>query len=298
MPALTTQTVAATPPAPGVPALLELELTGYCQLKCVHCYAGSGPGGGRGAMTTADWERVIDQAAVLGVGTVQFIGGEPTLDADLPRLMRHALRSGVRVYVFSNLVHVTGELWELFSRPGVSLGTSWYSADPGKHAEITSSRASHARTLASIAEAVRRGIPVRAVVVDIVAGQGTAEAAAGLRALGVTDIRIRPVQGVGRAAGGGPGQDAAELCGQCGLGRAAVLPDGQVTPCVMGRWLECGNVRDTPLGQILSGPAWRHTITLVPRPAEVRSCGPDCPPASDGGDCPPASSCTACSPAY
>ena len=208
-------------------------------------------------MTTEDWERVIDQAAAIGVTMVQFIGGEPTLDPGLPRLVRYALGKGVKVYVYSNLVHVTPALWELFSQPGMLLGTSWYSADPGMHAGITGSRASHARTRASIAEAIRRGIPVRAAIVDVAADQGIEEAAAELRRLGVTDIRIRRSQGVGRAARGDSGQDVSELCGNCALDRAAVLPDGQLTPCAIGRWLDCGNVRDTPLAQILSGAAWR-----------------------------------------
>lgn len=292
---LTTEPAAIQGSPASVPSLLELEITGFCQLRCVHCYADSGPHGGRGTMTAGDWEKVIGQAAELGVETVQFIGGEPTLDPDLPRLIRYALDAGVKVYVFSNLVHVTPELWELFSRPGVSLGTSWYSADPARHAEVTGSRASHARTRASIAEAIRRCIPVRAVIVDIIADQGTGQAAAELRRLGVADIRIRPAQGVGRAARDAAMKDVSELCGSCGLGRAAVLPGGQFTPCVMGRWLECGNVRDTPLAEILSGPAWQHTMTLVPRHQQRQD---PCPPAGDGNDCPPASSCTACSPAY
>jgi MoaA/NifB/PqqE/SkfB family radical SAM enzyme len=187
-------------------------------LKCIHCYAESGPYGRRGTMTTEDWERVIDQAAALGIETVQFIGGEPTLDPRLPRLVRHALRASLNVYVYSNLVHVTTELWELFSRPGVSLGTSWYFADPGKHAKVTGSRASYARTRASIAEAIRRGIPVRAVIADIVEDQGTKQAAAELPGLGVTDIRVRPAQGIGRAAHGDSGNDLSELCGHRGLG--------------------------------------------------------------------------------
>ena len=122
---------AASSSPPGIPSFLELEITGLCQLRCVHCYAESGPHGGRGTMTLADWEKVIDQAAAIGVKMVQFIGGEPTLDPDLPRLIGYALGNGLKVYVYSNLVHVTPELWELFSQPGVFLGTSWYSADPG-----------------------------------------------------------------------------------------------------------------------------------------------------------------------
>ena len=55
-----------------------LEITGKCQLECLHCYAESGPGGTHGAMTAANWRRVIDECADLGVEMVQFIGGEPT----------------------------------------------------------------------------------------------------------------------------------------------------------------------------------------------------------------------------
>lgn len=38
------------------------------------------------------------------------------------------------------LVHVTPDPWEVSSLPGVSLGTSWYSADLDRHADITEAR--------------------------------------------------------------------------------------------------------------------------------------------------------------
>lgn len=288
MSAITPEQTAAGETAPAIPSFLELEITGFCQLNCVHCYADSGPHGGPGTMTTADWERVIDQAAAIGVKMVQFIGGEPTLDPGLPRLIRHALRTGLKVYVYSNLVRITPELWELFSQPGMFLGTSWYAADPAAHATITGSPASYERTRDHITEAVRRGIPVRAAIVEVTPGQDIDQAAAELRRLGVTDIRVRPSHGVGRAARDGVREDVAELCGNCGLDRAAILPDGQLVPCAIGRWLDCGNVREAPLAALLSGPAWQNTLSLVPR-HDVNACAPDCPPASDGNDCPPAS---------
>lgn len=302
MPATTTTVTAASSlAAPAVPSLLELEITQFCQLKCSHCYSSSGPEGGHGTMTPGDWKRVMDQAAAIGVRQVQFIGGEPALAPALPGLIRHALDTGLKVQVYSNLVHVNPELWELFSRDGVSLGTSWYAADPVTHAKITGSRASYDRTRENIAEAVRRGIPVRAAVVGILPGQDTTAAADMLRAAGVSDIRIRPQQNLGRAARRDAPHDLAELCGQCGNDRAAVLPDGTLIPCVIGRWLNCGNVQDTPLADILASPAWKATLALVPRrrPGSLNAdCAPDnCPPASDGNDCPPASS-PACLPAY
>jgi MoaA/NifB/PqqE/SkfB family radical SAM enzyme len=99
-----------TAPA-AVIRFMWLEITGRCQLSCIHCYAGSGPDGGHGTMTAADWERVIGEAAAAGVEMVQFIGGEPTLHPDLPRLVDHALAQGLEVEVFSNLVHVAPALW-------------------------------------------------------------------------------------------------------------------------------------------------------------------------------------------
>lgn len=78
-------------------SFLWREITGRCQLTCRHCYADSGPRGTHGSMTGEDWKRVIDEAARLGVGHVQFIGGEPTLHPALPDLVRHARRRGIEV---------------------------------------------------------------------------------------------------------------------------------------------------------------------------------------------------------
>ncbi len=166
------EATAASKEPPEIPSFLELEIAQFCQLKCAHCYSESGPHGGRGTMTAGDWRRVMDQAAALGTETVQFIGGEPTLDADMPALAQYALHIGLNVDIYTNLVHVTPDMWDLFTRPGVSVGFSWYSADPGKHAEVTSSRASYGRTKANIRGAVRRGVRLRAGLVEVVYGQG------------------------------------------------------------------------------------------------------------------------------
>lgn len=210
----------------------------------------------------------------------------------MPGLARYALSAGLTVHIYSNLVHVTPDTWKLFSLAGVRLSTSYYAADPVMHGWITGSRTSYARTRSNIIEAVERGIPVRVAVVKIRSDQDTGQAEAELRDLGVTDIRVRSEQAVGRAARDDAPNDVSELCGNCGDDRAAIMPDGSVTPCVVGRWLNTGNVRTAPLAQILAGQEWRRTLALVPR-RDPDPCSPevadDCPPASDGNDCPPAS---------
>jgi MoaA/NifB/PqqE/SkfB family radical SAM enzyme len=256
---------------------LWLEVTGRCGLSCAHCYAGSSPSGSHGAMTGADWQSVITQAAGLGVRMVQFIGGEPTLHPQFADLLSCAVEAGLGVEVYTNLTHVRDSWWDLFACPQVSLATSYYSDDPGLHDAITGRRGSHARTRANIAEAVRRGIPLRAGIITIREGQRTGQAHAELEALGVTRIGSDRLRHLGRAAGVGEPPDASELCGNCGHGIAAILSSGDVTPCVMARWLTAGNVKETPLTEILFGPARSGS-----------ACNPDlCRPDSDGDICQP-----------
>src|SRR5262245_43088302 len=103
---------------------LWLEVTGRCNLRCVHCYNASGPEGEHGTMTSTDWRNVSEEAATLGVENVQFIGGEPTLHPDLASLVRCALDCGLGVEVFSNLARpLPPELWEVFVLPGMRLAT-------------------------------------------------------------------------------------------------------------------------------------------------------------------------------
>lgn len=260
-----------------------LEITGRCQLQCAHCSADSGPGGTHGTMTAADWETVITQAGACGVEMVQFIGGEPTLHPDLDRLVRFALTAGVEAEVYTNLVHVTPALWETFSLPGVRLATSWYSDDPAEHAAITG-RPSHARTRTGIVEAVRRSIPLRVGIVGIHDGQRTGQARDALTALGVTDIGYDDLRGVGRGARGAT-PDASQLCGHCGNGNVAVAPDGSVWPCVFARWLPVGNIRDTPLPDVLAGAPMAAVFaeldaafTAPERPCVPKMCDPQCGP--------------------
>ena len=261
-----------TIPAPAQTPLrsLWIELTGMCQLSCLHCYAGSGPEGTHGTMTPEDWEAALTQAAELGTRLVCFIGGEPTLSPALPRLVRHALSTGMHAEVYTNLVRVTPELWELFGTPHVSLATSWYSNDRVEHKMITG-RDTFRQTLANIEEALRRGIKLRVGLIDgILLVQHAKEGAELMRARGVADIGTDHLREFGR----GTNPDPSQACGNCGHHRAAVLPNGSVTPCPLTRWMVAGNVTTTPLTDIV-GTVTQLAATL---PAREGTCDPVCNP--------------------
>lgn len=265
-------------------SFLWLEITGRCQLSCVHCYAASGPTGSHGVMDRADWQRVIDQAADLGAKMVQFIGGEPTLHPDLPDLIAYARDAALEVEVFSNLVHVTDRLWATFVERGVSLACSYYSDDRAEHARITGRSRSYPRTRANIVEALRRSIPLRVGVIELDDAQRADEAVAELEQLGVTFIGRDRLRQVGRGV-----RDRAaaadQLCGHCADGVLAVSPDGAVWPCVFSRWLPVGNVLSAPLPQILASATVARVRTELRAAAGVGthhackpSCGPTCEP--------------------
>ncbi|MGW6145697.1 radical SAM protein, partial [Streptomyces sp. NPDC055140] len=223
---------------PIIPTFIELEITRRCQLTCPsHCYAEAGPTQGHGVMTGDDWKRVISEAAALGAKRIQLIGGEPTLHPDFAALVEHALVEGLEVQVYSNLFRVRREHWALFARPGITLATSYYADTGDGHDQVTGRKGSHARTRANLVEARRRGIHVRVGIVDVVDGQRVQEARAELEALGITDVHTDRVRAVGNAAKGASLPSTSSLCGRCAHGMAAILSDGTVTPCVLGRFL-------------------------------------------------------------
>jgi PqqA peptide cyclase len=76
-----------TPPRP---MSLCAELTYKCPLRCAYCSNPLHMANYSDELDTAQWKRVLDQAADLGVIHVHFSGGEPMLRPDLPELIRHA----------------------------------------------------------------------------------------------------------------------------------------------------------------------------------------------------------------
>ncbi|MEW2267239.1 radical SAM/SPASM domain-containing protein [Streptomyces sp. NPDC047853] len=281
-----------SPTHTAVPEFLELEITARCQLTCPSlCYAKAGPTEGHGSMTTDDWKLLISEAASIGVKKVQFIGGEPTMHPDFEALMHRALALGLDVQVYSNLYRVKLEHWVLFAHPKVSLATSYYSDLAEEHERVTGHRGSHAATRANIVQAVHRHIALQVGIVKVFDGQRTAQARHELLALGVRTVNIDRVRSVGRGEVHVP--STADLCGRCDKGRAAVMPDGTVTPCVLGRFLGTGNAKTDGLANVFSGQPWADTAARIPRrPVPTAGCTP-----ADSNDCDPANT-PACDPAY
>jgi organic radical activating enzyme len=244
-----------------------LELTNRCNLACVHCYAESGPHPDRlDVLTTADFLRLLDEAAEIGCRAVQFIGGEPTLHPGLPELIAHArVRGYEHVEVYTNGTHLPPALLDCFVRHAVSVAVSVYADDAEMHDAVTARRGSHRRTIANLRKLIDAGLDVRAGVIAMDANQDRVEQTmAFLRAFGVQNIGLDYARGVGRGgdvACGDAGLQA--LCGACWQGSLCVAPDGSASPCIMSKAWPVGSTLTSGLSEIVESAELRGARTLI-----------------------------------
>src|SRR5271170_1583433 len=77
------------------PYSLLCELTYRCPLQCPYCSNPIDFARHTDELGTAEWERVLGEAAALGVVQAHFSGGEPLLRADLPQIVRRARDLGL-----------------------------------------------------------------------------------------------------------------------------------------------------------------------------------------------------------
>src|ERR1700677_2295159 len=81
------------------PYLLLAELTYGCPLHCPYCSNPVEYPGGQD-LSTAEWRRVLEEAAQMGVLHVGFSGGEPLRRPDLAELVASAAAAGL----YTNLI--------------------------------------------------------------------------------------------------------------------------------------------------------------------------------------------------
>lgn len=79
------------------PFIVIWETTQACDLACVHCRAQAQPSPLPGELTFEEGCDLLDQVAELGARIMVLSGGDPLKRADLPELIRHGKRLGLRV---------------------------------------------------------------------------------------------------------------------------------------------------------------------------------------------------------
>lgn len=301
---------------------LWLELTDTCNLRCVHCYAESGPQRKQLKAKQLDYKQLLTEAAELGCKRVQFIGGEPTVVKELPEYISHARGVGFEfVEVYTNLIYLPPALLECFQRYNVAIATSFYSDDAEIHDAITLGNGSHKTTTQNIKRVLAAGLTLRAGIIVMEQNRkGLKQTVKYLRDLGVENVGTDRLRFIGRGeqAGNQSADLLHELCGSCWKGSLCVSPNGVVSPCIMSKAYALGTLRSTTLAKIVSSAKLAETRETIYKEAYLTkhqcnpdycnpdSCNPDdecnpddnCNPNScnPDNDCNPDDECSPCSP--
>lgn len=94
--------------------------TRRCNLKCIHCYAGSRNIRYKDELTTEEAKALIRDLADFGSPVLLLSGGEPLMREDLPELAQEAVDRGMRVVISTNGTLITEKTAAVYRRIGLS----------------------------------------------------------------------------------------------------------------------------------------------------------------------------------
>jgi pyrroloquinoline quinone biosynthesis protein E len=144
---------------------LLAELTYRCPLQCPYCSNPLELRRFRAELDTATWQRVLTEAAELGIVQVHFSGGEPLLRRDLDSLLEHARHHGLYTHLSTGGTLADQATLERLHNAGLdALQISLLGARPEEN-DWLAGVPSFAKKREAVAAARRLGLPVTLNVV-------------------------------------------------------------------------------------------------------------------------------------
>jgi pyrroloquinoline quinone biosynthesis protein E len=149
---------------PYRPYLVLAELTYRCPL---HCPYWSNPTVSRGGseLATADWRRVLGEAANLGVLHVGFSGGEPLQRADLAELIGFARTAGLYSNLITSAIGLTPRRAAQLKEAGLDSVQISFQSDEASLADKIAGATAHAQKLQAARMVRDLGFPLTVNVV-------------------------------------------------------------------------------------------------------------------------------------
>jgi len=204
------------------PVALIAEITHRCPLSCAYCSNPLELERSGAEMGTADWLRVIEEAAALGVLHLHLTGGEPLARRDLAALVRRAADLQLYTNLITSGVQLDDRAMGALAQAGIDhIQLSFQDVEPGRADASGGLNGGHARKLAAAARIVAAEVPL---TLNFVVHRGNVDRTPAMIALGerlgASRIEIAHVQYHGWAL----------------LNRASLLPTAEqlaaATDCV------------------------------------------------------------------
>jgi len=254
------------------------EITGRCNLRCVHCYAESGEQTFPEELPTEKWKKIITEGYHSGARSMQFIGGEPLVRKDLKELVEFASQIGYQeIEIFTNGTLVSLEFLDWAKTvSGIRFAISFYSDNPEVHDTVTKIAGSWEKTYSTIENIKSFGIPLRVAMIVMRQNENTVESTFSfckennipcktpdvVRPTGrgassiiptrpeILSIRMRTEPDFHTSHSS---FSKARTKNTCWANKIAITPNGEVLPCIFARNVNLGSVEKNSLSQILAG---------------------------------------------
>lgn len=147
----------AIPPPIGLLA----ELTHRCPLRCPYCSNPLDLAAQNTELTTADWGRIFQEAAALGVLHLHLSGGEPAARRDLVELVEHAVAAGLYTNLITSGILLDASRLAALAKAGLDhVQLSVQDSEQVSADRIGGFPGGHARKRAFAALVVEAGLPL------------------------------------------------------------------------------------------------------------------------------------------
>jgi radical SAM protein with 4Fe4S-binding SPASM domain len=290
------------------PASLSIDVTGYCNRRCIYCGVGAKPSQSPhdAGLSLDRLKSLVDEAADIGVSDLRLTGGEPFLRPDILDFLEHADRRHfrrLRVFTKYSLNESHAAALQKIKRLRLEIGFD--SADRKTADFLTGTEGYFEEMRSSIELLVAKGIDVK---IQTVVTQFNYLGLYELTAL-LKDLRIRSVsflrckkslygnpaslfldadgeqcvrKAVDEIRGRGSfdiiESDFDKVIPGCTRGRSslAILPDGSASMCQGGIWgldeLRVGSLADSSIMQVWNSDALVRMVV----PARDQFAGSPC----------------------
>ena len=138
---------------------VQIELTSFCNLKCIHCYLGDEHV--VGGMSKDQVFCLLDQLREMGTIKVAFSGGEVLSRADLDEILCHARKNDFCISLLTNNTLLSSRILDSIKFNNVALvQVSIYSMVSEVHDTVTGKQGSLKSAIGNIDKLAAQNIPI------------------------------------------------------------------------------------------------------------------------------------------
>ena len=142
------------------PKWIAWEITGRCNLNCIHCRSSSSMEAAKGDLSTQEAKKLIDDISSFSSPVLVLSGGEPLLRSDLFEIAAYGSKKGLRMCIATNGTLINDKICQEMKKAGIKIvSLSLDGSTAEVHDNFRNQKGAFAGTLRGIEYLKKHGIP-------------------------------------------------------------------------------------------------------------------------------------------